>query len=353
MATDPASSRLGRGLSSMVSEVSTIKAGSTPTGGGYSRIPLADIHESKPGRIPDHALRESIKQFGVLQPVLVARTEQGFELLAGSRRLQASRDTGLSDVPAIVIPPDRAGHLDVFLEENLSRQELTEMERIRLRNQWMRETGRDEDQARKRIPEPIKYVDEALTVEKREFSPRIWKIISASMCTFCIVLAAMLMMKSSTPDDKHFGSDEMFIDDTLPEVMAITKQAPVIDTIWMENFRFPGNARIVEDDKLSLIYAKPVFSDNNEITAGAKVFLNQVAAIALSSDQLIQIEITGYGADAEAGQSSYALGLARAQAVAAHLHAEGIAEQMIKSISSSQLPNEVGYEQTAKITLHP
>jgi len=335
----------------MVSEVSTIKAGSSQNGGGFSRIPLAEIRETKPGRIPDQALRDSIKQFGVLQPVLVARTEQGFELLAGSRRLQASREAGLMDVPAIIITADRAGALDVYLEENLSRQELTEMERIRLRNQWMRETGRDEDQARKRIPEPIKYVDEALIPEKKEISPFVWKILSAILGTACLALLLFLMLKPSSTEVVLI-SDEMEIDPVPTEETVTPDPALKIDHEWMSHFRFPGHARIIEGDKLFLIYAKPVFSDKNEITSGARVFLNQLAAIAISSDRSINMEITGYGADAEPSRSPYSLGLVRAQTVAAYLHAEGIAEQRITLTGSSQLPDEVGYEQTVKIALY-
>jgi len=335
----------------MVSEVSTIKAGSTPTGGGFSRIPLADIQETKPGRIPDQTLRDSIKQFGVLQPVLVARTEQGFELLAGSRRLQASRDAGLADVPAIIISPDRASALDVFLEENISRQELTEMERIRLRNQWMRQTGRDEEQARKRIPEPTKYVDEALSPEKMEISPLLWKILSAILGVVCIVLFLFMMLKPSDTEVVVI-SDEMEIDPAPREEIVIAEPSPDIDHEWMSHFRFPGHARMIEGDRLVLIYAKPVFSDKNEITPGARVFLSQLAAIALSSDRSINMEIIGYGADAESGRFSYSLGLTRAQTAAAYLHEEGVAEQRITLIGSSQLPDEVGYEQTVKIILY-
>lgn len=335
----------------MVNEVSAIKAGSAPTGGGYSRIPLAEIHESKPGRIPDPALRESIKQFGVLQPVLVARKEQGFELLAGSRRLHASRDAGLADIPAMIITPDRAGPLDVFLEENLSRQELSELERIRLRNQWMRETGRDEDQARKRIPEPSTYVDEALTPEKPWFAPHLWKIISALLGVLCIALFTTLIMGTSETDDV-LASDEMDIEATLPATTEVIEAAPLTDVGWMDPFRFPRSARIVEGETLTLLYARPLFSPASaELTPTGRVFLNQLAAICLSADQNIRIEVSGYGADATPGQSPFELGLERAKAAAALLNGEGIDESRIVLLGATRLPDEVGYEQTVKITL--
>jgi ParB-like chromosome segregation protein Spo0J len=85
-----------------------------------------------------------VKKFGVLQPVLVAREPKPVTGCSpDARRAQAARDAGLADVPALIIPPDRAGELDVFLEENLNRADLSEFDRLRLRDQWMRETGRD------------------------------------------------------------------------------------------------------------------------------------------------------------------------------------------------------------------
>lgn len=346
MVNDNTPSRLGRGLGSMVSEVSTIKAGGAPTGGGFTRIPLGDIHQSLPGRTPDHTLRESVKQFGVLQPVLVGRSETGFTLLAGSRRLQASRDAGLADIPAIIVPPDRAGSLDVFLEENLSRQDLTEHERVQLRGRWMRETGRDEDQARTRIPEPVARITESLVPDDRHAGMRAWQIASAALGLICIALLLILLIRPS--GDTVVVTDEMPIEAAPPvEVVA----AP--DTSWMESFKFPGNARIVDGERLTLLFAKRIFNEQGEITPAARVFLYQLAAVIQSSGKDLNVEITGFGADAKDPAEQFALGLRRASAAAQHLRGEGIPEASITLLSSSTLPDTVGYEQTVQIVLSP
>ena len=73
-------------------------------------------------------LADSIKHYGILQPLLVSRCAFGFQLLCGSRRLQAARLAGLDRVPCreVQFSPKEAGEL--FLAENLNRRGLTPLE---------------------------------------------------------------------------------------------------------------------------------------------------------------------------------------------------------------------------------
>lgn len=71
-------------------------------------------------------LAESIKERGVIQPVLVRRVEDRYELLAGERRLRAARQAGLAVIPAIVREHDDP--LEIALIENLQREDLTPLE---------------------------------------------------------------------------------------------------------------------------------------------------------------------------------------------------------------------------------
>jgi len=72
------------------------------------------------------ALAESLKERGVLQPVLVRpRDGGGYELIAGERRWRAARIAGLDTVPAIVRPGDDAASLELALIENMARETST------------------------------------------------------------------------------------------------------------------------------------------------------------------------------------------------------------------------------------
>jgi ParB family chromosome partitioning protein len=74
------------------------------------------------------SLVDSIKGVGVIQPVLVRQTEEGFELIAGERRCRAARRAGLQTIPAVVQIADDAASLERALVENLHREDLNALE---------------------------------------------------------------------------------------------------------------------------------------------------------------------------------------------------------------------------------
>ena len=74
------------------------------------------------------ALTASVKDKGVLEPVLVRRVGEGFELVAGERRTRAARAAGLDTVPALVRDLDDTQALEVALVENLQREDLNPVE---------------------------------------------------------------------------------------------------------------------------------------------------------------------------------------------------------------------------------
>jgi ParB/RepB/Spo0J family partition protein len=76
----------------------------------------------------DNTLIASVATVGILQPLVVRPNDNGFQLLAGHRRLDAARKAGLPTVPAIVRATDDAGALEIMIVENLARQDLTPLE---------------------------------------------------------------------------------------------------------------------------------------------------------------------------------------------------------------------------------
>jgi len=120
---------LGRGLGALI-----------PTGVvsndevGLQEIPTASIrpNSKQPREHFDEeslaALAESIREVGVLQPVLVRAGGDGFELIAGERRLRAARRIGLQTIPAIVRTADDASMLQQAIIENVQREELNPLE---------------------------------------------------------------------------------------------------------------------------------------------------------------------------------------------------------------------------------
>lgn len=99
--------------------------------------PFQPRREFEPGPLKD--LSESIRQYGVLQPLVVSRVEKEtgdgglyteYELIAGERRLRASKLAGLTQVPAIIrVGDDNMMKLEIAIIENLQREDLNAVER--------------------------------------------------------------------------------------------------------------------------------------------------------------------------------------------------------------------------------
>lgn len=96
-------------------------------------------------KFEDHALKElaeSIKERGVLQPVLVARQPEGFfRLIAGERRYRAAKLAGLARIPAIVKDATPEDVLELALIENIQREDLTPLETARAFDRIMKQYG--------------------------------------------------------------------------------------------------------------------------------------------------------------------------------------------------------------------
>ena len=128
---------LGRGLEALI----PTSAGNTATmerPSGVREIPVADIGPNpfQPRkRFDDQAIQElaaSIKASGVLQPVLVRRDgDQGYQLVAGERRLRASILAGLDRIPALERTVDDREMMEVALIENIQREDLNPIEEAR------------------------------------------------------------------------------------------------------------------------------------------------------------------------------------------------------------------------------
>ena len=127
-------SGLGRGLSSLIPQAEqpgTVGTEGRPT---LTEIAVGDITKN-PNQPRMHfdeeslgELAASIAQIGVLQPILVRATDDGFQLIAGERRWRAAKRAGLTTVPAVVRVSDDISAVEEALVENLHREDLTALE---------------------------------------------------------------------------------------------------------------------------------------------------------------------------------------------------------------------------------
>lgn len=118
---------LGRGLNALLHTVETTTAGLAEIA-----VELIDANPFQPRRTFSadklKELTESIRSSGVVQPVLLRRASERYQLIAGERRLRASREAGLTSIPAVVREIGDRDALELALTENLLREDLNQIE---------------------------------------------------------------------------------------------------------------------------------------------------------------------------------------------------------------------------------
>ena len=119
---------LGRGLSALIS------TGDSVGGLRFEEVPISAIRPNahQPRR---HFSKESIaelaasiREVGILQPLVIRSTETGFELIAGERRLRAAKEAGLDRVPVLIRQAEESESMEMALVENLQREDLNPLE---------------------------------------------------------------------------------------------------------------------------------------------------------------------------------------------------------------------------------
>lgn len=133
-------------------------AGLLPVAGAeFAELPLDQIRTNprQPRQVFDedsHAeLTHSVREFGVLQPVVVRRAGDGYELVMGERRLRAAADAGLATIPAIVRDTADDAMLRDALLENVHRVQLNPLEEAAAYQQLLDEFGATHDELAQRI----------------------------------------------------------------------------------------------------------------------------------------------------------------------------------------------------------
>jgi ParB family chromosome partitioning protein len=171
---------LGRGLAALIPQ-------RAPSAAGSIEIPLARIRENpRQPRLRMHddalaSLAESIRHHGVIQPILVTETIDGYMLVAGERRVRAARIAGLERVPAIVRQLADRQQLELALVENLQREDLDPMEAARAYRQLMDEFSFTQEDLATRVGRARSTV--ANTLRLLELHPAVQDAIAASLIT--------------------------------------------------------------------------------------------------------------------------------------------------------------------------
>ena len=124
---------LGKGLGALIPEDNNIKEEKNENG-GIINIELKDIKANKkqPRKFFDNnklnELAESVKEHGIIQPLILKKEEKGYSIIAGERRYRAAKIAELTEVPALIMDISDEKLLQVSLIENIQREDLNPIE---------------------------------------------------------------------------------------------------------------------------------------------------------------------------------------------------------------------------------
>lgn len=150
----PKKKALGRGLGSLIQEAQT-ETGATAA--AENTVSIEQIHPN-PNQPRTHfnetqlqELSESIRLNGILQPLLVRKDKDGYEIIAGERRYQAAKIAGLTELPVIVKDVDDQQVLELALIENLQRSDLNPIEEAKGYRQLIKASGMTQEALSKAV----------------------------------------------------------------------------------------------------------------------------------------------------------------------------------------------------------
>lgn len=173
---------LGRGLNALMAEAQT-ETGNTSADMKVS-IDKITPNPNQPrthfNETQLHELSESIRENGVLQPLLVREKNGGYEIIAGERRYQASKLAGLEELPVIIKDVDDQKMLELALIENLQRSDLNPIEEARGYKRLLKESGMTQEalskavsKSRSAITNSLRLLDLPETVQQMLFDGKL------------------------------------------------------------------------------------------------------------------------------------------------------------------------------------
>ena len=159
-------SALGRGIGALIGDSLTEALGHVD--GVLRQVPIGQVHPN-PHQPRTHfskdeleELASSIKQVGILQPIVVRPAGDVYEIIAGERRYQAAIQAGLTDVPVIVRETDDDETLELALIENIQRSDLNAMEEACAYRALMDRMGLTQEQLAQKVAKSRSSVANAL-----------------------------------------------------------------------------------------------------------------------------------------------------------------------------------------------
>ena len=181
---------LGKGLDSMIPEKVTSRKEEKEQELNVSRETLIAINEIEPNKEQPRKifnedsiqeLADSIKQYGIIQPLLLQKKENYYEIVAGERRWRAARLAGLKQVPAIIKNYSPQEVVEIALIENIQREDLNPIEEAIAYQNLMKEFKLKQDEVAEKVAKSRTAVTNAMRLLKLDL--RVQQMLIDEMLT--------------------------------------------------------------------------------------------------------------------------------------------------------------------------
>ena len=275
---------LGKGLDSLIPKVDVIPT-AAPTEqenkpNTFVKISRIEPNKDQPRKNFDEdalqELAESIKQYGILQPLLVQEKSGYYEIIAGERRWRAAKLAGLKEIPVIVRNLTEQQIVEISLIENIQREDLNPIEEAQAFRRLMEEFHMKQDEIADRVSKSRTAVTNSMRLLK--LSKQVQQMVIDEMIS---TGHARCLISIEDPELQHQLALRIF-----DEKLSVRETEKLVRKLLQEN---NAPQKKINDPVLSAIYAD--LADQMKRIFGTKVEIHQ------RNDQKGKIEIEYYSQD--------------------------------------------------------
>jgi ParB family chromosome partitioning protein len=266
---------LGKGLDSMIpdkvgSKVAKAEKIEKPTSEHAADAVMMDISKVEPNREQPRKkfdedslleLAESIKQFGVLQPLLVQERDDYYEIIAGERRWRAAMMANIKEIPVIIKKLSEQEIMEISLIENIQREDLNPIEEAQAYRRLLTEFNLKQDEVAERVSKSRTAVTNAMRLLK--LNEKVQQMVIDEMLS---TGHARSLLGIDDPEKQYSIAQKIF-----DEKLSVRDTEKLVKNLQNENKKEPNDHEKI-DPKLEAIYHD--LEEQMKNILGTKVTIN-------------------------------------------------------------------------------
>ena len=224
-------------------------------------------------------LSESIKQFGVLQPILVQKKDDYYEIIAGERRWRAAKLAGIKEVPVIIKDFTEQEVVEISLIENIQRENLNPIEEAMAYKRLLKEFNLKQDEVAERVSKSRTAVTNSMRLLKLD--ERVQQMVIDDMISTGHARALL----GIDDQEKQYTTAQKIFD----EKLSVRETEKLVKKIQQEKDQPEAKEEVKIDPKMEAICRD--LEEKMKVILGTKVAINQ------KDNQKGRIEIEYYSMD--------------------------------------------------------